>query len=271
MTPPIWLATLLEKGTVGHSAVNRKILDELLTLELVGIQSHGTRRTVVAIDPVPLARWAAARYPDHGLDPERMATRQGNIVRGGHSKAGRSGHSVLSLSFKWFGAPNDPLSQLTQKFGLAAAMSDRLMNLSLPACWHLLTIENWEPFYRADYSGQTEPVMVAYLGGNAPEIVIEALKTLTPSPSRVLHFGDYDWDGLYIFQRLQSALPTARLYVPEDIALLFKRFGDRQLLARQTPKTAFDRRSRDCRPIIQLMAQHNAGLEQEIVELPVSV
>lgn len=271
MTPPTWLTTLLEKGAVGHSAVNRKILDELLTLEIVSIQSHGIRRTVVAIDPVPLARWAAARYPDHGLDPELMATRQGNIVRGGHSKAGRSGHSVLSLAFKWFGDPDDSLSQLTRKFGMAAAMTDRLATISLPMDWHLLTIENWEPFHRADYSDQTEPVMVAYLGGNAPEIVIEALKRLAPPPSRVLHFGDYDWDGLYIFQRLQSVLPAARLYVPEDIALLFKRFGDRQLLARQIPKTAFDRQNRDCRPIIQLMAEHNAGLEQEIVELPVSV
>lgn len=271
MTPPTWLTTLLEKQAVAHSAVNRKLLDELLTLELVGIQSHGTRRTVVVIDPQPLARWAAAHYPDHGLDPDLLATRQGNIVRGGHSKAGRSGHAVLPFPFKWFGDPDDSLSQLTREFGMTAAMTDRIANLSLPAGWRLLTIENWEPFHRADYSDQAEPVMVVYLGGNAPEIVIEALKTLTPPPSRALHFGDYDWDGLYIFQRLQSTLPSARLYVPEDIELLFKKFGDRQLIDRQTPKATFDHHNRDCRSIIDLIEQTNAGLEQEIVELPVSV
>ena len=271
MTPPTWLTTLLEKQAVAHSAVNRKLLDELLTLELVVIQSHGTRRTVVVIDPQPLARWAAARYPDHGLDPDLLATRQGNIVRGGHSKAGRSSHAVLPFSFKWFGDPEDSLSQLTKAFGMAAALTDRLANLSLPPGWRLLTIENWEPFHRADYSDQAEPVMVVYLGGNAPEILIEALKTLTPPPSRVLHFGDYDWDGLYIFQRLQTALPLARLYVPKNIELLFKRFGKRQLIDRQTPRAAFDRLNRDCLPIIQLIEQTNAGLEQEIVDLPVSV
>ncbi len=271
MTPPTWLTALLEKGTVGHSAVNRKLLDELLTLELVGIQSHGTRRTVVAIAPEPLARWAKAHYPDHGLDPDLLATRQGNIVRGGHSKAGRSSHAVLPFPFKWFGDPDDSLSQLTRKYGMLSAMTDRLANLSLPSDWHLLTIENWEPFHRTDYSDQTKPVMVVYLGGNAPEIVIEALKTLTSQPSRVMHFGDYDWDGLYIFQRLQSTLPTAKLYVPENIELLFKQFGKRQLIERQTPKAAFDLQNSECRPIIDLIEQTNAGLEQEIVDLPALV
>ncbi len=271
MTPPTWLTTLLEKGAVGYSAVNRGMLDELLTLEIVSIQSRGIRRTVVAVQPEQLARWTAARFPDHGLDPDRLATRQGNIVRGGRSKAGRSGHRVLPFSFKWFGVPDDPLTRLTNTFGMTAVMTNRLGDLSLPKRWHLLTIENWEPFHRSDYSGAHPPVMVVYLGGNAPEIVIGAMKSLTPPPSRVLHFGDFDWDGLYIFQRLQSALPAARLYVPADIDSLFKRFGDRQLVARQTPKAAFDRQNKDCRPIIHLIEQHNAGLEQEIVDLPASV
>jgi hypothetical protein len=271
MTPPSWLTTLLEKGAVGYSAVNHRALDELLTLEIVSIQSRGIRRTVVAIQPEQLARWTAARYPDHGLDPNRLATRQGNIVRSGRSKTGRSAHAVLPFSFKWFGSPNEQWTRLTRDFGMAAVMTDRLSDLCLPKHWHLLTIENWEPFHHADYTDAIVPVMVVYLGGNASEVLIAAMQSLAPPPSRVLHFGDFDWDGLYIFQRLKGALPSARLYVPANIASLFSRFGDRQLIARQTPKAAFDRRNRDCRPIIDLIEQHNAGLEQEIVDLPLLI
>lgn len=271
MTPPTWLTTLLEKGATGHSAVNRGLLEELLTLQIVGIQSRGIRRTVVVLDPGQLARWTAARYPAQGVDPDRLAARQGNIVRSGRSKTGRSAHAVLPFLFKWFGGPDDPWTRHTATFGMAAVMTDRLAGLPLPARWHLLTIENWEPFHRSDYTGAKVPVMVVYLGGNAPEIVIEALATVAQAPSRVLHFGDYDWDGLYIFQRLQNALPAARLYVPENIVSLFKTFGDRQLVARQTRKAAFDCQNSDCRPIIHLIEQTNAGLEQEIVDLPISV
>jgi hypothetical protein len=62
-----------------------------------------------------------------------------------------------------------------------------------------------------------------------------------------------------------------RLYVPENIAGLFKQFGDRRLVARQTRKAAFDTQCSDCRPIIHLIEQTNAGLEQEIVDLPASI
>jgi hypothetical protein len=271
MTIPGWLTTLLEKGVVGYTAANRGVLDELLTLEIVSVRSRGIRRTVVATQPDQLSRWTAARYPDHGIDPDRLATRQGNIVRSGRSKAGRSAHAVLPFSFKWFGSPDEPWTRLTHKFGMAAIMTDRLSDLALPKRWHLLTIENWEPFHRADYTGARVPMMVVYLGGNAPDILIEALRNAFPPPSRAVHFGDFDWDGLYIFQRLKAALPAVRLYVPDNIESLFQHFGDRQLIDRQTPKAAFDWQNKDCRPVVELIEQTNAGLEQEVVDLPPSV
>lgn len=138
----------------------------------------------------------------------------------------------------------------------------------MPPRWRLLTIENWEPFHRADYSAATIPVMIAYLGGNVSEIVIDALTTFRHRPQTILHFGDYDWEGLYIFQRLQKALPTARLYRPPDLEALFQQFGRRQLLEKQKRKSAFDPANPECRPVIQLIEQYNAGLEQEVVKLP---
>jgi hypothetical protein len=110
--------------------------------------------------------------------------------------------------------------------------------------------------------------MVACLGGNVSETVIDALAVYRHPPETILHFGDYDWEGLYIFQRLQKALPSARLCLPPDIEALFQQFGRRKFLERQKRKAAFDPANPQCSPVIRLIEQYNAGLEQEVVALP---
>lgn len=137
--------------------------------------------------------------------------------------------------------------------------------------WRLLTVENWEPFYRADYTDAPVAVMVVYLSGNVSDVLIHALNTFDHPPESVIHFGDYDWEGLYIFQRLQKAIPSARLYIPDNIKTLFRRFGERKLVEKQNRKAAFDMDNQECLPIIKLIEQSNAGLEQEIVDLPEAV
>lgn len=268
MNRPSWLTTLMDKGSVAHSAANPKILAELITLGIVAIKTAGIHRTIVPSRPQQLRKWLDARYPNHDRVPEEAHVREGNIVRSGGSKAGGSAHGVLSFQFKWFGREDDLWTQMTETYGVAAVLTDRLSNLTLPANWRLLTVENWEPFFRSDYSGAPVPVMVAYLGGNAPGSVLEALKTFSTLPEAVLHFGDYDWEGLYIFQRLQKVMPRARLHIPGNIESLFKQFGNRNLVEKQKRKSLFDEKNLECLPVIKLIEQHNAGLEQEIVGLP---
>lgn len=271
MKRPPWLTTLLEKGSAGHSTANRKILNELMTLGIVCIKTAGMRRSVVVNDPSQLIQWLRARYPQHAIDPDTLPTRQGNIIRSGSSKIGKRSHDVLPFQFKWFGRDGDPFAQLTKAYGMAAVFTDRLVDLPIPAKWRLLTVENWEPFYRADYSGAPVAVMVVYLGGNVSDILINALKTFRHPPERIIHLGDYDWDGLYIFQRLQKAVPSVRLHIPENVETLFKKYGRREILEKQKRKAAFDPDNRACLPVIKLIEQYNAGLEQEIVHLPETV
>jgi hypothetical protein len=266
MKRPTWLTRLLENGTVAHSAADRRIVGELLTLGIACIKSSGMRQRISVTDPAQLAQWIEARYPAHLLDPDSLPTREGNIIRSGSSKSGRCAHAVLPFLFKWFG--DGPLSHLTASYGMAAAFTDRLADLPVPAHWRLLTIENWEPFHQADYTGAALPLMVVYLSGNVSEIAIEALNTFRHPPQSLLHFGDYDWEGLYIFQRLQKAVPAARLYIPETIEALFKQFGRRHLLEKQKRKAGFDMQNLECLPVIKLIEQYNAGLEQEVVGLP---
>jgi hypothetical protein len=268
MKRPNWLITLLERGSVGYSSANPNILNELLHLGLIRIRSAGIKRSVAVADLPQLAQWVNANYPEHKIDPDALPKREGNIVRSGSSKVGKSSHETLPFVFKWFGSEFDLWSRLTREYGVAAVLSDSLASLVLPTQWRLLTIENWEPFFRANYTGVSVPTMVAYLSGNASDTVLNALETFSHPPKDVLHFGDYDWEGLYIFQRLQRTLPSARLYIPENVEVLFKKFGDRKLVEKQKLKSGFNLEDRECLPVVRLIQETNYGLEQEIVDLP---
>ena len=268
MKHPSWLAILVDKGAVAHSATNPQILSELLTLGIVKIKTAGTRRTVIAISPEQLRKWFDARYPDHGRVPDAANVRESNIVHRGSSKAGNSAHKVFSFQFKWFGRKTDLWTEMTTMYGMAAILTNCLAKLTLPAGWHLLTIENWEPFFRADYSGASVPVMVGYLGGNAPGSVLDALKTFSTPPESALHFGDYDWEGLYIFQRLKKVIPHARFHIPNNLEALYKQYSKRKLIENQKRKFQLDKNNMDCLQVVKLIEQYNAGLEQEMVELP---
>lgn len=268
MKRPNWLISLLERGAVGYSASNPSVLKELVRLGLVAVQSTGMRRTVTVVDYTQFTHWVDVNYPERMIDPETLPRRQGNIVRHGSSKRGKRSHAQLPFLFKWFGSGNTLLTRLTKDHGMVAVLTDKLETLVLPLRWRLLTIENWESFLLADYVAASQPVMVVYLGGNVPETIINALKTLTRPPERILHFGDYDWEGLYIFQRLQKEMPEAILYIPNNIEELFKKFGNRKLVEKQRLIAGFDMENRQCLPVVKLIQETNHGLEQEIVDLP---
>lgn len=272
MVRPSWLRELLAQGSVAHSRVRsteaRQILRTLQTLGLVKITTHKTRRTLTVLDPESFAHWVAINFPVEDASAELLPNRAQNIVRGRDSKAGATTHSVQPVLFKWFDSnPDAPIAQLSQTYGMVGVTSERLAHLSLPAVWYLLTVENWESFYALSYQTPSVPVMMVYLGGNVSDVVLTALASLCPYPTSILHFGDYDWAGLAIFQRLETWLPQAQLYVAPDLASLFQRYGKRDLVVKQT-LASLDLHHPKCQPVIAYISQYNAGLEQEIVPPP---
>jgi hypothetical protein len=87
-------------------------------------------------------------------------------------------------------------------------------------------------------------------------------------PARALHFGDYDRFGLAIYRRIRAALPQLMLYVPDDLAAPFRDFAGHDLLLGQPSLVARDDDRPELREVAALIAQYNAGLEQEIVRPP---
>jgi hypothetical protein len=195
--------------------------------------------------------------------------RAANVARARNSKSGVATHVAQPLLLRWFGPePAVRWAELTRSCGIVGVTSDRLATLDLPQHWTLLTVENWEPFLALDYAPQTRAIVAVFTGGNIAEATLQALAALRPTPARALHFGDYDWSGLAIYRRMQAALPQLSLYVPDDLAALFRDFAGHDLLLGQLPLVAQADDPPELREVIALIAQHNAGLEQEIVSPP---
>jgi hypothetical protein len=216
MERPNWMSKLLEQGYAAYSQAgslaSQKIVARLAALRLIKVEVQGSRRKIVVLDSDQLQRWVEANYPV--VDPVATAAlpaRSQNIARRRSSKAGQTRHKVQPVLLKWFDPnPGAPLAQLTRQNGLMGLTSDRLNGLGLPQSWWLLTVENWEAFYRLDYPELATLIVAVYLGGHVAEVTLTALACLTPPPARVLHFGDYDWTGLAIFQRVQAVLLPLR-------------------------------------------------------------
>lgn len=107
-----------------------------------------------------------------------------------------------------------------------------------------------------------------YTSGNIADATLRMLAALESPPTHAIHFGDYDWSGLAIYRRLRAALPMIKLYVPENIAVLFPQFAAHKLLMGQPPLAVQADDPIEVRQVIALIEQHNAGLEQEIVPPP---
>jgi hypothetical protein len=272
MERPNWISRLLEQGSAPYSQINSTAatsqVEQLIVLGLVGVEIQGRKRRIVVRDAGQLQRWADANFPaaEH---PAPEQPRAQNIARHRNSKTGPTSHQVQPLLLRWFDPdPTAPLARLSARYGLASLLTDRLTALELPDRWYLLTVENWEPFYTLAYDSLTVPIMAVYLGGNAAEVLLTSLAQLTPPPTEILHFGDFDWAGLAIFQRVQAVLPAARLYQPSGLGALFQRYANRQLITDQAGYAQLDLNHPASQPIIDLIARYNTGLEQEIVSPP---
>ncbi len=272
MKRPNFIQILFEQGAIAYSLVksqqDRIILDNLQSLELVRIDVYNNKRKVIVVDQTQFSTWVMKQYPVDKSQNHNLANRAQNIMNSGNSKAGKTTHIIQPVLLKWFTLDlSSPYLQWTQEFGIIGVVSNQIKNLQFPERWNLLTVENWESFYSLKYAIVETPIVAAYLGGNVSDVVLFAFSQINPKPERILHFGDYDWAGLKIFQRVQTILPKAKLYIPSNIEeLLKKNYGNHKLVKYQLMNVDFN--NPEIQPVIDLIAHYNMGLEQEILEQP---
>lgn len=63
-------------------------------------------------------------------------------------------------------------------------------------------------------------------------------------------------------------MPQIELYVPANLATLFRDFADHDLLVGQPPLAMREDDPPELHTVVALIEQHNAGLEHEIVTPP---
>lgn len=269
MKRPAYLQTLATEQQVAYSSVNKDILRELQALNLVKIETRGRSRRVVVQNQTAFQLWVEARYPNNETEKDDLPQRAANIARSRNSKRGESTHANQPVLLKWF-SPDfaHPLLTATNRYGMVGVTSDKLPVLPWPDNWWLLTVENWEPFANCRYEPAMETVIVVYLGGNVSETVLQSLASIPVMPTRALHFGDYDWSGLQIWQRAQRWISKLKIYAPPGLETLFQKYAQPDLASKQKPMTLPDVASKTAKKIIGLISNYNGGLEQEIVPLP---
>jgi hypothetical protein len=273
MKPPKWISKLLEQESVAYSQIkskkNQQTLSLLESLDLVSVEINKSRRKVVVTNQEQFSLWVARNYPVIKIDISQQKRRAKNIANKRNSKSGKTTHQIQPILLKWFDSDLTTLwSRLTKQCGVVGITSDRLAQLRPPSGWRLLTVENWESFYTLNYAESTFTIIAVYLGGHVSDVTLKALSQLTPTPSGILHFGDYDWTGLTIFQRIKTFFPRTTLYIPENLEELFRTFGGRELIEKQLPLSTSDLSNENYQSIVELIREYNAGLEQEIVTQP---
>lgn len=270
MLTPAWLERMIANGSVPYRDIpetERDLVEQLRRLNLVAVAVTRSRKYVEVVNPTALHEWMERKFaaPSGAPDGQRAT----NIYWTRDSKRGVRRHSIQPVLLRCFSAtPAWLWATVTQRCGMAGFTSDRIHELAPPSPWYLVTIENWEPFTRATYAPREGAIVVLYTSGQISEVALRAITAIQPPPAACLHVGDYDWDGLAIYRRIRAVLPSAQLYVPNDLDDLFRTAANHALAHRQSPTRAMPDDPPEVQRVMALISHWNAGLEQEIVPLP---
>jgi hypothetical protein len=270
---------LLEDGHLPRSVCSQAMFDTiqpLLDSRVVAEERFGGGRRLVVRDAAALGEFWTRRFPNAPLfdgAPERVAS----VARFRDSKAGAGDTpSVITLRawsdiVLWKDGQPVPAAKGTAAHGVFAFLLSPESRYELRAPCALvenpavlLAFERLRP--------RLEITAVLYGGGRISRGVLNWLACQSASGFRLVHFPDYDPVGLNEFVRLRAALgERVRLHIPEDLAELFSRFGNGELLRRDAsqallPKLRTDK-STEIRAVLELIERHNAGLEQEALLL----
>lgn len=112
--------------------------------------------------------------------------------------------------------------------------------------------------------------LVIYGQGRISTRVLDWLADQHDQDFSLLHLPDYDPVGLTEFARIRNRLGShARLYLPENLDDLFRRFANPELVRKVRSQRLLARlhtsRLKEVQAVVKLIDFHGAGLEQEVL------
>jgi hypothetical protein len=270
------LETLLEAGSVPASRLSPRRRAELRSLFDTGILQEvreGAGRRVCVRDRASVEAFARSRFPDWDSTPVEAPARARSIARHRDAKRARTAEGEVVLLRGQIDGVIEvsgvdlPVGTLTQRFGVASLL---LQDGAQPRVQgRLAVVENLEAFLHYERLGTTADLAL-YARGRLSARVLKWLGSDALRDAEIVHCGDYDPVGLDEYRRLRATCgDRARLFVPEGLEDLLRRYGKATLL---TGQSAVLRRLRseadpDVKAVVVLLDRYGYGLEQEALLL----
>jgi hypothetical protein len=184
-------------------------------------------------------------------------TKSSNIKKLRDSKARKTKSSSIFFvrGFKSINlnGENLELQKFTKLFGLFA------VQLPIIQAEKICFVENLDSFLKAENVFGNDFIYLHKYG----RIGVESLAGI--SPTEVLVFVDYDFNGLDEYLRIKSVYETAKLFIPENFDELFEKFS-KQIDGKQRPSEKVSQSHlKEVIKIRELVAKTNRFLEQEIL------
>lgn len=279
MTYPASLAkllqTLLSEGTVPLSQISpglKRSLEGQFAAGILQVERSGAGSRVVVKNREVLAAFADQIFPT-GLDlPGTDGLSRSEAVsyyRDAKMAVTALAEPVLLRAFNEATFTRDsavfPAGKLTKEYGVASFL------LQDAPFWgysgSIAIVENMDSFLC--FEKMKVPADIAiYAGGKISGKILDWLASAEMNKCELLHCGDYDPVGVAEYLRLKETCgDRAKLFIPENLEELFKKFGKRKLLVNSEAILRRLRLTKDPEAlrIIALMNTYNAGLEQEIL------
>lgn len=268
---------LLETGSLARSACSREFLAALAPMLDSGIvveERAGAGRRLVVRDAQALRAFISQHFPEVPV-PEGTSSRIAGVARFRDTKSLASNLPEIVTFRAWdddslhSAGQRMPIAEATRLHGVFSFLLDDPTRYTLHGPCAM--VENPAVFTQFEHL-QLAPRLAIYGHGRSSNRLLDWLAAQTAPDFSLLHLPDYDPVGLDEFTRLQERLGSrVQLHLPENLAELFARHSNRELLQKPSSQSLLARlrqsQRAEVRAVLKLIEQHNAGLEQEALLL----
>lgn len=275
------LDALLERGSLPRSECGGtllRVLKPLIEGSVVVEERAGAGRRLVVRDAAALRAFRQCEFPE-AATPGHASARVAGVARFRDSKA-LANDTPEIVCVRCFASgvlrrdgKDAEGSLATEQNGVFSFALGETPVWSLHGACAL--IENPAVFLAVESLG-VAVTLVIHGRGRCSNRLLDWLGAQTDEAFQLWHLPDYDPTGLDEFERVRARLGArAQLHLPTQLPELFRRFSNRELLANPFSQALLARLrttdSGEVRQVVQLISEHNAGLEQEVLLLTCNV